>query len=111
MVEKPIETSQNLFGFSQIRAGFSTDNALIYEEILNELEEYLLRKSDDTDSTDGVFNFLALLSDQIQLEFEEVLDSNSNKKWFLRTLSKIFALLLNTKLDTIEKIKKHLKLP
>ena len=83
---------------------------MIFEEITRELETYLLEESDDADSTDGVSDFLTLLADQVQGEFEEFLDGNSNKKCFIRALSKIFALLLNTKVDTAEKIKKYLKL-
>ena len=71
---------------------------------------FLLRESGDTDSTDGIFDFLTTLSDQVQGEFEELLDGNSYKKRFLRVLSKIFALLLNTKVDSVEKIKIILKI-
>lgn len=76
---------------------------MIFEEITKELEENLLRESDDTDSADGIFNFLTTSSDQIRGEFEELLDSNNNKKRFPRALSKIFALLLNTKVNAAEK--------
>ena len=41
-----METTQNLFGFEQIEASTETNSTLIFEEIT------------DTDSTDGVFNFL-----------------------------------------------------
>ena len=78
---------------------------------LLEVEEYLLGESDDTDSTDGVFDFLSTLSEKIQEEFDGLLDGNSDKKLFLRVLTRTFALLLNTKVDTPEKIKKYLKLP
>lgn len=112
LVEKSIEGSENHFGFPQIDPGFSTDNALIVEEITKELETYLLGESDNSDLTDGVFNFLTILSDQIQSEFEDVIGGNRNKKWFVRALSNIFVLFLNTKVDTAEKIfKKYLKLP
>ena len=80
---------------------------MIFEEITRELEAYLLEESDDADWTDGVFNFLTSLADQAQGAFEELLDDNSKKKRFLRALSKIFPLLLNTKVDTTEKIKKR----
>ena len=108
-VKVPIETSKNLFRFPQIGVGSETESTLIFEEITKELEEYLLRESDDTDSADGIFNFLTTLSDQIRGEFEELLDSNSDKKRFLRALLKILALLLNTKVNAAEK-KKCLKL-
>lgn len=70
----------------------------------------MLSDSGNTDSTAGTFYFLTKLSDQFQSEFEEVLDSNCNKKRFLRVLSKIFALLLNTKIKTVEKIKNIYKI-
>ena len=88
-VRSLVETSENLFGFPEkIKA--SVDSALIFEEITRELEEYLLKESDDNDSTDGVFKFLTTISDQIQEEFEELLDGDSDKKRFLKALSKIY---------------------
>ena len=102
-VENLMETSEDLFGLEQIGAVIETDNALIFEEIKRELEAYLSRESDDADSTDGVFEFLASLADQVQGEFEELIDNDSDKKRFLRALSKIFTLLLNTKVSTAEK--------
>ena len=106
-VKVPIETSKNLFRFPQTGVGSETDRTLIFEEITNKLEEYLLRGSDDIDSTDGIFNFVTTLSDQIRGEFEELLDSNSDKKRFLRALLKILALRLNTKVNAAEKKKKN----
>ena len=105
-----METSENLFSLEQIKAGIETANTLIFEDITKELEAYLLEESDDADSTEGVFGFLTLLADQVQGELEELLDGNSNKKRFLRALSRIFALLLNAKVNTAEKIKRILKI-
>ena len=102
-VEFLMEISQNLFNLEQIRAGVGTDNTLIFEEITGELEAYILEESDDADSTEGVFDFLTSLPEQLDGEFEELLDGDSDKKRFLRALSKIFALLLNTKVDTAGK--------
>ena len=82
-----METSEDLFSLEQIGAGFETNNTLIFEEITRELEAYFSRESDDADSTDGVFDFLTSLADQVQEEFEELLDGDSNKKRFLRALS------------------------
>ena len=106
-VENLMETSENLFDLEQLGAGVETDNTLIFEEITRKLEAYLLKESDVADSTDGVFDFLISLANQIQEEFEELLDGDSDKKRFLRALSKIFALLLNTKVDTAEEIFKN----
>ena len=86
-VENLMEMSENVFTLEQIGVGVETYNTLIFEEITKELEAYLLEESDETDSTDGIFDFLALLADQVQGEFEELLDGNSDKKRFLRAFS------------------------
>ena len=101
---------KNLFGFEQIDVGSIADSTLIFEEIRKEVEEYLLEESDNADSTDRIFNFLSTLSDKIQEEFDELLDGNTNKKRFLRALTQIFDLLLNIKVDMLEKIKRVLKI-
>ena len=110
MIYLKTESSKNLSGFSQIGTVTNVDTILIFEGIRKELEGYLLEQSDDTDSTDGVLDFLAVLSDKIWEEFEELLDGDSDKKRFLMVLTRIFALLLNTKVDMPEKIKKILKI-
>ena len=110
MIYLKTESSKNLSGFSQIGTVTNVDTILIFEGIRKELEGYLLEQSDDTDSTDGVLDFLAALSDKIWEEFEELLDGDSDKKRFLMVLTRIFALLLNTKVDMPEKIKKTLKI-
>ena len=110
MIYLKTESSKNLSGFSQIGTVTNVDTILIFEGIRKELEGYLLEQSDDTDSTDGVLDFLAALSDKIWEEFEEILDGDSDKKRFLMVLTRIFALLLNTKVDMPEKIKKILKI-
>ena len=105
-----MESSKNLFGFSQTGTVTNVDTILIFEGIRKELEGYLLEQSDDTDSTDSVLDFPAALSDKIWEEFEELLDGDSDKKRFLTALTRISALLLHTKVDTPEKIKKILKI-
>ena len=74
------------------------------------MEEYLLDESDDTDSTYGILDFTAELSNKIQKEFDKFTNGDSDKKRFLKALTRIFALLLNTKIDTPEKIKKILRI-
>ena len=110
MIYLKTESSKNLSGFSQIGTVTNVETILIFEGIRKEVEGYLLEQSDDTDSTDGVLDFLAALSDKIWEEFEELLDGDSDKKRFLMVLTRIFALLLNTKVDMPEKIKKILKI-
>ena len=103
-VKNLMKILENLFNLEQIGASVGTDNALIFEEITRELEAYLLKESDCADSRDGVFGFLTSLVDQVQGEFEELLDGDSDQKRFLRVLLKISALLLNTKVDTAKKV-------
>ena len=86
-----METTQNLFGFEQIEASTESNSTLIIEEIRKEVQGYLLEESDNTDSTDRVFDFLSTLYEKIQEEFHKLLDGDSNKKCFLRTLTRIFS--------------------
>ena len=51
-----------------------------------------------------------MLSVKVQEEFNELIDGNSDKKQFESSLTRIFALLLNTKVETADKIKKILKI-
>ena len=101
---------ENLFDFQQSQAGVETNNALIFEEITRELEAYLATESGDQDSTDGIFDLLSSISDSVQEEFVELISGDSNKKHFLQALSRMFALLINTKVVTAEKIKRILKI-
>ena len=104
-----MEASKNLFGFEQIKADTKIGSIMLFEKIRKEVEEYVLEQSDNADSTDGVLDFLTTLSEKIQEEFYKILDGNSNKKRFLRELRRVFALILNTKVDTPEKNKNILK--
>ena len=56
------------------------------------------------------FDLLSPISDSAQEEFDELISGDSDKDRFLRALSRIFALLLNTKVDTAEKVKKILEI-
>ena len=53
-------------------------------------------------ATDGVFDFLSQLSDSKKDKFDELLAGESDRKRFVRALSRIFALLLNTKVDIVK---------
>ena len=100
----------NLFGFEQREPNSSVDATLIFEKINKELGEHLLEKSIHTDSTDGVFDFLESLTNRVQDDFDELTGEDSIKKRFIRALTHTFALLLNTKVDSVDKIKKLLKI-
>ena len=101
---------ENLFYFKPSQAGVETNSALIFEEIIGELESYFSRESNDKDSTDNIFDLLSSIFDSEQEEFDELVSGDSDKKRFLWALSRIFALLLNTKVNTAEKIKRILKI-
>ena len=62
------------------------------------------------DSTDRVFNFLENLMDRLQEDFDEIIGEDNDKKRFIKSGMGIFALLLNTKVDTVNKIKRILKI-
>ena len=83
--------------------------ALLLKEINKELEAFLPEENNGNDETNEVFDFLSQLSVSVQEEFDELLAGDSDKKRFVRALSRIFALLLNTKLDTAKKIKRITK--
>ena len=110
LVQKTTTTSENVFGFVVKETESIINNTLLFEAITTELEEYLLRKGDNADLTKGVLEVLTSLSKQVQEEFDELLGEDTNKKRFLKSLLKIFALLLNTKVTTAEKIKKIIKI-
>ena len=100
-------SSANLFGFEQIEADSGVDPTLIFEEINKELEEYLLEKSIDMD---GVFDFLETLNNQEQKNFDGLIGEDTHKKCFTTALARILRLLLNTKVDTVGKVKRILKI-
>ena len=52
----------------------------LLEEIKEELEAFLSKENNDTDSTDGIFDFSCQISDSVQETFDELLSGNSDKK-------------------------------
>ena len=73
-----MESTENLFGFEQIEVDSGVDTTPIVEGINKELEEYLLDKSTNTDSTDSVFDFLELLSNRVREDFNELIGEDTN---------------------------------
>ena len=70
---------------------------------------YFKSENDNNDATDGIFNALSEIAESVQEDFEELVGKN-DKKAFVRALARIFTLLLNTNVDTIDKIKKLIKI-
>lgn len=70
----------------------------------------MLEKSIGTNSTGGVFDFLESLTNLTQEDFDELIEEDSVKKRFIWVLTRIFAPLLNAKVNSADKIKKILKI-
>ena len=86
-----------LFTFLQVD---KESQARLFEEINKELEAFSSKENIDTNSKDSIFDFLSQISESVQGEFNELLSGDSNKKRFVKALSKIFALMLNARVDT-----------
>ena len=86
------------------------NQVILFEEINRELEAFLTKESNDKDATDSVLYLLLAISDSVQEELEELIGGDRYRKRFVRALLKIFALLLNTRVDTAEKIMRIIKI-
>ena len=102
------ETS--LFNDLEINEIVELNGCQILKETTNNLENHLKDENKDTDTTDGIFDTITALSDEIRGEFEDLLEGDDGKKRFLKLLSKISTLLLNTKVGTADKIKKKIRI-
>ena len=97
-------TSQGLFDME-----IDEEHKIIFESITNELKEFILNEV-EADAEDGFLNIVDDLTNKLQEDYEELIGEDSDKKRFIRSLTRVFALLLNTKVDTVDKIKKILKI-
>lgn len=95
--------------FEFIESG-TLDQVRLFQAINKEIEAFSVAENSSKDATVGIFDILATISDSVQEEFDEILSSHSEKKRCVRALSKLFVLLLNTKIDTAEKIKCIIKI-
>ena len=112
-IERSKTIAEGLFNdieFKELNELVEYDGCLILEEITSNLEKYLKEESDDKDTTDGILDVITGLSETVTGEFEDLLEGDDDKKRFLKSLSKIFALLLNTKVGTADKMKKIIRL-
>ena len=75
-----------------------------------ELEIFLSKESSEEDEAGRVFDLSRYLSGSYSAKLKELVVGDSDKKRFVGELSRIFALLLKTKVDTTEKIKRILKI-
>ena len=112
-IERSKTIAEGLFSdieFKELNELVEYDGCLILEEITSNLEKYLKEESDDKDTADGILDVITGLSETVTGEFEDLLEGDDDKKRFLKSLSKIFALLLNTKVGTADKMKKIIRL-
>ena len=86
------------------------DTSFIFENITQELEEYLLEEQVESDAEDGLFSILENVTNRLEEDYEQIIGDDTDKKHFIRSLIRIFALLLNTKVDTDDKIKRILRI-
>ena len=78
---------------------------------LFELEQIEVENTSiDVMLSDGVFDFLQNLTSRLQEDLEELIREGTDKKRFVKALTRIFALVLNTKGDTVDKIKRILRI-
>ena len=84
--------------------------ARLLAKITDEIEQFIMGENNNSDATDGAFEVLSAIAESIKEDFEKLIDTGRDKKKFIKTLSKVFALLLNTKVNTIDKIKRILKI-
>lgn len=88
------EKIENLFD-AYTESSDKIGGANLLEKINKDLEVFLSTETIEEDAADGTFDFQRDLSDSVQEEIEELVSGNSDKKRFIRALSRIFALLLN----------------
>ena len=88
----------------------------ILEKLVKELSknfkdcENSEQESQGLDSTDGVVDTFKSILDSIEEEFEQLSGLALDKKVFLRNLSKLILILVSGKCNTVEKIKKLIKI-
>ena len=107
-------SSGNLFDmeleWEEEKEEIEIDASFFFQEMEKELKEFLLEQQVEGDSKDGAFEFVSNLTNRIQEEFDEIIGQDTDKKSFIKLLMRIFALLLNTKVDSVDKIKRILKI-
>ena len=104
-------SSNNLFELEHIVVeNTGVDATCILEEIHKEIGDYLIGQGHDADSRDGVFDFLENLTSSLHENFDKLIGEDTDKKRFVKALTRIFTLLLNTKVDTADETKRILRI-
>ena len=82
----------------------------LFKEIHKELEVFLSKENNDINSIDSIFDFFIQISDSVQEELDERLSGDNNTKRSAKALSKKLALMLNTRVDSVKKTKRIIKI-
>ena len=77
----------------------------LFQEIEKELSESLLEEKGEGDSTDRAFTFIENLTNELQTELDETVGDDGEKRQLIRSLIRVFVILLNTKVDSVNKVK------
>ena len=94
-------SEENLFGL-EVKTEKSQLPTYLFEEIESELTGIIIDENDAEEETDGAFEVAKNIVGNIKSELENFVKNEDLKK-FLFTLTKIFTLLLNVKVDSSEK--------
>ena len=86
------------------------DTPFIFDNISQELEEYLLEEQVESDGEDGLFSIVEGVTNRLQEDLDELISDDTDEKHFIKSLTRVFAVLLNTKVDTVDKLKKILRI-
>ena len=92
------------------KSDLNINSLSLFQESENKLSKKLLEERGEGDSTDGVFTFIENLIENLQAEFDETIGVDGDKEQFIKSLTRIFAILLSARADSIDKIKNILKI-
>ena len=100
---------ENLFDieFTELKTENSKLPTYLFEEIESELTNIVIEES--IPETGGAFELIKNIVDNVRSEIENFIENEDLKK-FLYVLTKVFTLLLNVKVDNINKIINIVKL-
>ena len=93
-----------------MRRSKQLEKVQLFEEISTAVSNFVQCKNGGSDSSDGIFDTLSETAESVIDDFEDIIRISNDKKFFIRALTKVFTLLLNTNVDTVNKIKKILKI-
>ena len=102
---------ENLFNieFTELKTENSKLPTYLFEVIESELTNIMIDESSPEEETDGAFELIKNIVDNVRSEIENFVENEDLKK-FLYVLTEVFTLLLNVKVDNARKIINIVKL-